>query len=101
MSKKLDDKILDEAIDQVTALMREHWDRITAARDVSYDTAMDDGARRFRYSFGMAVVQVPRGQECDVHATISYGVTHKDEAEVVTVDDQPRLDFDGKREHAE
>ena len=95
MKSVLDQKIFDEAKTQVCAMIDENMERIVEARNATIIASAEAGAEGpTKFSFGLTVVQVPRGGEVNVYTKISFTVAHKDETEPVTVSNQQELPFD-------
>jgi len=92
MNKELEDKTRTEVKAEVCALIDENWDEIARARDAAtIEAGKQGGEKKFTYPVSLKFMQTPRGNECDLSASIAFGVRHTDETEPVTVDDHPQL----------
>jgi len=92
MNKGLEDRTREEAKAEVCALIDENWDDIASARDAAIiEAGKQGGDKKFTYPVALKFMQTPRGDECDLSASIAFGVRHTDETEPVTVDDHPQL----------
>ena len=100
MNKILNDKIFTEMKAQVCALIDENKERLIEARNAALIAHVEAGGRltKAKYAFALTVVQIPRGDECDVFSKIGYTVVHKDETDKTTVSDHPELPLGDKKD---